>query len=278
LRKSIKAVARRLLSARARHFLWKLAGNLQMRSRDFAPDLGDRLWPRRGEDPLPPARLRRAVALTSSRREYLGHGRELAAALVKAFQVHRNPAREYPRWLDFGCGSGRVARFLRQEPFVCELVGVDVDAGAIDWARRHLRGAEYRWISPQPPMPFPSASFDVVVAVSVFTHLDEAPQLAWLAEIRRLLRPGGLLLSSTHSDRLAFIRPDLPVDGHRKLQEAGFVFASGPGPFNEDTAFHSRCYLERTWAPALTLKEHVTHGLAGFQDLSTWELPTENTR
>jgi len=46
----------------------------------------------------------------------------------------------------------------------------------------------------QPPLPFPDNSFDLIYAVSVFTHLSEEHQRTWLPELRRVLRPGGRLL------------------------------------------------------------------------------------
>lgn len=55
----------------------------------------------------------------------------------------------------------------------------------------------------EPPTTYPDSLFDVVYAVSVFTHLTEDRQLSWLAEFARIIRPCGLLLLTTHGDRLA---------------------------------------------------------------------------
>ena len=46
-----------------------------------------------------------------------------------------------------------------------------------------------------PPLLFPDCAFDLVFAISVFTHLDEQYQLAWLAELRRVAQPGAILFS-----------------------------------------------------------------------------------
>ena len=48
--------------------------------------------------------------------------------------------------------------------------------------------------------PYPDDSFDVVYACSVFSHLPETLHLLWLAEIRRVLRPGGVLVATTLSE------------------------------------------------------------------------------
>jgi len=50
-----------------------------------------------------------------------------------------------------------------------------------------------------PTLPIPDASIDLVYAFSVFSHIDEF-ELAWLAELRRVLKPGGIAYLTTHTD------------------------------------------------------------------------------
>ena len=50
-----------------------------------------------------------------------------------------------------------------------------------------------------PPLPLPDAHFDVVTAFSVFTHIDELDS-PWLLELRRILKPGGLLDATIHDE------------------------------------------------------------------------------
>ncbi len=146
-----------------------------------------------------------------------------------------------------------------------------MDREAIEWAARNLPGGRYLAIAREPPTVFPAESFDVVYAGSVFTHLDEAPALRWLAEISRLLRPGGLLIATTHSPSLTFTRPDLTADQHRQLQACGFLFAPGGASFNEDGSFHSRSYMESRWGEFFRPRLFEEHGYHGYQDLSVWE-------
>jgi predicted SAM-dependent methyltransferase len=49
-----------------------------------------------------------------------------------------------------------------------------------------------------PPTKYPAGKFDFIYALSVFTHLPELDQLAWMDEFHRILRPGGYLLLSLH--------------------------------------------------------------------------------
>jgi len=264
----LKRLARRVLPRRARRWLRQQIREVPHRLRDFGPDLRERLSRAGAGPPLPPAALRRRVGLTSSRDEFLTLGRDLSRDLLAVFEEVRRPGESFARWLDFGCGSGRVARFLI-EAGVGAISGVDIDRPAVRWARRHL-GSGFEAIEPRPPLPFTAASFDIVYAVSVFTHLDEAKQLDWLRELHRVLRPGGLLIASTHFEDLVWTRPDLNAAQRDQLTADGFLFAPGDGPFNDDSAFHTLPYLERIWGGLFELRTYRRRGLVGYQDLSAW--------
>lgn len=262
-----KRLARRVLPSRVRRWLRDWQRELPQRWRDLPADLRDRFGRRAGR--LPPPALRRAVGRTHSREEFERVGLQVEGDLWRAFEGARAPGEGYPRWLDFGCGSGRVALRLAARPGLA-VSGVDVDARAVRWLGRELGEERFLRSSPRPPLPFAPASFDVVFAVSVFTHLDEGAQLEWLDELGRVLRPGGLLLASTHGADLAWSRPDLAPEQHARLQAEGFLFAAGDGAFNDHSTFHSLPYLERVWGARFRLAAHHPHGLAAFQDLTVW--------
>ncbi|HEY0382006.1 MAG TPA: class I SAM-dependent methyltransferase [Candidatus Elarobacter sp.] len=79
----------------------------------------------------------------------------------------------------------------------------NVPAGAalVDMCRRLDLRARFVVTEPAPPSDLPAESFDVIYAYSVFTHLSEELQRAWIEEFRRLLRPGGVLVASVKSRR-----------------------------------------------------------------------------
>ncbi len=79
-----------------------------------------------------------------------------------------------------------------------EIHGCDLDAGAIAWCRANLGFARFEVNAAQPPLPYDDGSFDLVCGLSVFTHLPEPAGLRWMAELARVLRPGGRLVLSTH--------------------------------------------------------------------------------
>lgn len=149
-------------------------------------------------DDLPPPKLRSLVGGSPDSGWFLTAGRRSAAAL-RAAAIERgfdldDPATDI---LDFGCGCGRISRHW-QRP----IHGTDIQPELVAWCQEHLPG-DYTVNDPEPPTHYPESAFDVVYAVSVFTHLPVDRQREWLAEFARIMRQGGLLLLTTHGDRLA---------------------------------------------------------------------------
>jgi ubiquinone/menaquinone biosynthesis C-methylase UbiE len=111
--------------------------------------------------------------------------------------------------LDFGCGCGRVLRHWKP-PTGSKLYGTDCNPELTAWCRRKLdRLAEFQTNKPAPPLKYEAEKFDLIYAVSVFTHLPEDLQYAWLDELARVLKPGGLLLLTFHGQsRLLDLEPE----------------------------------------------------------------------
>ncbi len=109
------------------------------------------------------------------------------------------------RILDVGCGTGILG--ISAEPFVGnngKYVGIDVNKTFIDFCKKHYKLDNHRFIHhnvrncfyavDQPERrekwPFESDSFDLVTALSVWTHLREEEALFYFKEIERVLKPG----------------------------------------------------------------------------------------
>lgn len=229
-----------------------------------------REWITGSPDRIPPEWLRRRVSLTSSRAEFLEVGGRLAADALQAYHAVRAGQEAYGTWLDFGCGVGRIFVHLKKAG-IQALYGVDPDRGAIHWLQRRYGEETFRVSSKLPPLPFPGATFDVVLAISIFTHMEEAEQLSWLSELSRILKPGGLLIASTHGSDLLVTRDDLTPEQIERLHGSGFLFAPGRWTFNEGSAFHSVEYMNKAWSTWFSNRLFLPRGLGQYQDLSVWQ-------
>ncbi len=100
------------------------------------------------------------------------------------------------RVLDAGCGSGALASALQAKG--AQVTGFDASPAMVDLARDRLgEGAAIQVANLAEPLPFDDAAFDDVVSSLVLHYLPD--WTAPLAELRRVLRPGGrLLLSVNH--------------------------------------------------------------------------------
>ena len=97
---------------------------------------------------------------------------------------------------ELGCGTARLLRHFRAIDGV-RLVGSDVNAEMIEWCQANLSGIEFYHNELTPPLTFAEDnSFDLMLASSVFTHIPLETQEQWLAEMQRILRPGGIFICS----------------------------------------------------------------------------------
>lgn len=110
----------------------------------------------------------------------------------------RIPIEPGGRYLDMGCSSGAAVRYLRAAYPEADWHGCDPVDRAIAWASGHLDGISFR-VSPQwPPLPYDSGAFDGVYAISIWSHFSERAALAWFDEMARIIKPGGVLMFTTH--------------------------------------------------------------------------------
>jgi SAM-dependent methyltransferase len=97
------------------------------------------------------------------------------------------------RILDYGCGYGRTMAELRDQGFV-NVSGVDISAVLIERGRRTRPDLDLAVIASPPALPHPAASFDIVMLLAVLTCIpDDQAQEALVAELDRVLAPGGLI-------------------------------------------------------------------------------------
>jgi len=217
--------------------------------------------------PIPPALLRFRVGETPDARTFLDVGRDTARAIHAVLDKVGRSLAEFESVLDFGCGCGRTLMWLAGDSPDTNFFGTDVDAEAIAWCRANLACAGFEVNRAIPPMSYADATFDLVYGISVLTHLSEEHQLLWLKDLRRVLKPGGLLLLSVHGEHTW---GGLSAGDVEELRRNGFLFKTsgklrGILPEWYHTAYHSREYVERTFAAELEVVDYLELGM-GYQD------------
>jgi SAM-dependent methyltransferase len=237
------------------------------------PQLAEAVQPSRrmGSDglPLPPPLLRVQVNGSAKPEDFLEQGRRAAGTVRSAGELAGRRMEDFADILDFGCGSGRV---LRQWVGLSgpALWGSDYNPKLVAWSQEHLPFASVHRNELEPPLPFADGQFDFVYALSVFTHLAEPLQRAWIDELRRVLRPGGILAFSTRGDQWAFKLNE----AERRSYAAGdlVVRYAGVEGTNLCAAFHPRAYVDGTLARGWTSHGYLPAGLAdGLQDVNVLE-------
>lgn len=146
--------------------------------------------------PVPPGRLLYSVTTTHNVSHFIESGRASALALRAALARAGRSLESMGDVLDFGCGCGRVLRQWGNVDGV-RLHGCDYNPVGPKWISNNLPWVSTRVNRLAPPLPYDDGSFDFVYALSVFTHLPVQLQTAWMSELHRVIRPGGLLAITT---------------------------------------------------------------------------------
>jgi SAM-dependent methyltransferase len=130
--------------------------------------------------------------------EYLASGRRDTQQMLDLLQAAGTSIEQLGHILEFGCGDGRMIRWLAHLAAGREIWGTDIDACRIIWCKQNLSPPLHFLTSTTVPhLPFEDRYFDFIYAGSVFTHIDDLAD-AWFAELRRILRPGGKLFITVH--------------------------------------------------------------------------------
>ena len=158
---------------------------------------------------------------------------------------------------DFGCGCGRVMRWLRRDLKDSRIYGSDIDEESVSWIQKHIPGVDVRLSGYLPPLSFDDAFFDLVLGYSVFSHLDEDYQDGWLAELRRVTRPGAVLLLTVHGPHnWRYTKASVALPDLNQLEaqlERGFLHWRGDGwenhfPDYYHTSWHLPEYVRDRWS------------------------------
>jgi SAM-dependent methyltransferase len=208
------------------------------------------------------------------RRRALNAVRAIELALAAA----ERPFDDVPRWLDFGCGYGRVLRFLCERVPPERIWAADVLHEGVDFCSTEFNvhpvysnaNLELAELVP----------FDFAYAISVLSHLDERNSRAFLRLLGEAVEPNGIVLFTTHG-RWSLEHPETYGEEYvrrraeiaRRVDENGICFLRYPflGRDEYGMAWHSKEYVESTIAELhgtrLELILFAPHGLDGHQDV-----------
>ena len=183
--------------------------------------------------------------------------------------------------LDWGCGHGRVARHFIQNWPAAQISGADIDAENIVWCQANLPGGDFLTAPLWPPMDVPDQSFDAIFGLSVMTHLTADVQRAWLDELHRILKPGGIALISFGGDGAAAY-----ASLHHTPEWWGNWRARGFDDGLRDPALHGKiadenyyrvthqspAHVSRLWQGKLEVRA-IEHQAFGYQDIAVLARP-----
>jgi SAM-dependent methyltransferase len=164
-------------------------------------------------------------------------------------------------YMDFGGATGRVLRHFAAQQKDLSAYCCDLNLNHVRWVNRFLPISVAAIQSTSlPQLPFEDNSLDLVTAFSVFSHLESFDH-AWILEIRRILRPGGLFIFTANVDNWQDVNDTWPVfrgiKAHPdfKLDELGKplllsrkIFRWHANGSYSSTVFLRSDYVEREWA------------------------------
>jgi SAM-dependent methyltransferase len=185
-------------------------------------------------------------------------------------------------WLDFGCGYGRVLRFLVQRVDPGRVHASDVIEEGVEFCASEFGVHPHHSTATLAELDL--GRFDFLYAISVLTHLDEANETEMMRFIGRSLEPRGIALFTTHGqwslDNLDFygsIYEDMRDDLSRRVHERGLAFVPYHHYAGDDygMTWHSAEYVQERMASlhgeSMRLLFFEPHGLDHHQDVFAYQ-------
>jgi len=152
--------------------------------------------------------------------------------------------------LDFACGYGRVGRHFKNVMPEVKYVGMDIHFDAVRFNRDTL-GLQMLQSTQKTEEFYVGQSFDFIFALSFFSHVRREHFLGWLSELHGMLKPGGVLMISTHGPiSHQLLMPDVVVDTHGY----GMIVTSEQFDLSTDFYIHAITYPAYVEAMVSSLK------------------------
>ena len=169
---------------------------------------------------------------------------------------------------EWGCGPARVIRNLKKIKGYkkIELFGTDYNEKSINWCKEYIKDISFSKNILEPPLPFKANFFDCVYAISVFTHLSERMHNKWIKELFRIIKPGGILIFTTHGE--IYANKLLPAE-KRRYDSGCFVQRE----YIKEGSKHFAAFQPSQFIKKELLKDHIV--LKHIKDASDYHLPQE---
>ncbi len=199
-------------------------------------------------------------------RMYLGGGEWNAHDVERVLDEVGLSLREAGSLLEFACGYGRLTRHFVHRISPAKITVSDVDPRAVDFVVKEL-GVKGFYSAIMAEELIHHERYDVIVVVSLFSHLSIRDWGPWLKQLSRMLNPDGLLLFSTHNF-------DDADEKDFQVQAEGFLYREQNetrGRLNVEhygAAYVSKRYVDGVIAENFSgrLLKFVPHALMGGQD------------
>jgi len=161
---------------------------------------------------------------------------------------------------EWGCGPARIIRHL---PGIAggdiQIFGSDYNPETIEWAQKSISGVSFDLNMLNPPLVYENEIFDLIYAISVFTHLSEQNALTWIDELYRVLKRNGILLITTTGE--LNYQTEL-LNHERKVYESKGVVVRDQYPEGKKMYLtnHNPAYVRSTLLRKFKILEHVPNG------------------
>ena len=150
------------------------------------------------------------------------------------------------RVLDFGTGVGNSLPFLHEEFPACQLTGVDVSQRSLEVARERFGNMAELVAFDGKHIPGADGIFGLALAACVFHHIEHDEHIAKLAELRRVLAPGGWLMVYEHNPWNPLTRKavrECPFDENAQLVTASTLKARARAAGYSSVTVHYRVFF-----------------------------------
>jgi ubiquinone/menaquinone biosynthesis C-methylase UbiE len=202
---------------------------------------------------------------------YYNDGRDSAKEIIDLLSKYFTLTDNDTRILDWGCGPARIVRNFPEILPQAKIYGTDYNEKYIQWCKTNLHNIHFSVNGITPPMDFSDSFFNVIIGLSIFTHLSESGHAHWINELHRVTqKDGGLLITTqgqafytklTEAEKVFFDDGKLVV---RKYTNEGNRLYS---------AFQPLSYMKELFEGKFQISEFIPgEMLNGYSSQDTWVL------